>query len=77
MVDGILGLIPGLVDHDVPLNTIIGDSPLIERVIKHGDGFIMIVNPQKILSLKEGKSIENLIDGQNEHVFQKYAQISA
>ncbi len=77
VVDGILGLIPGLIDHDVPLNTIIGDSPLIERVIKHGDGFIMIVNPQKILSLKEGKSIENLIDGQNEHVFQKYAQISA
>lgn len=77
IVDGIMGLIPALTDNDVPLKNVIGDSPLIERVIKQADGFILIINTQKLLNVKESKKIQKLVDRQNEKIYGHFAQVPA
>ncbi len=77
VVDEIIGLIPAFDDKDVSLKNIIRNSPVIERVIKEHDEFILIIDSRKLLNEQESDQIQTMVETQNGAIYRAFSKATA
>ena len=77
VVDEIIGLIPAFDDKDVSLKNIIRNSPVIERVIKEDDEFILIIDSRKLLNEQESEQIQTMVETQNGAIYRAFSKATA
>jgi purine-binding chemotaxis protein CheW len=77
VVDAIIGLIPAIQDNDVSLKNIIHNSPLIERVIKENDEFILIIDSEKLINNQESQQIQEMVESENGTIYTTFSKATA
>ncbi len=75
--ESIIGLIPAYHENDVPLKDILQNSPVIERVIKENDRFILIIDSEKLLNRQEVQKVQKLVDTQHDKIYPALNKITA
>lgn len=77
VAEAIIGLIPAYHENDVSLKNILQNSPIIERVIKEDDRFILIIDSEKLLNRQEFQEMQKLVDTQHDEIYPAFNKITA